>query len=61
MSLCVRHGFGCYGVHCSGDENLVLLFEMSRNKRVNCRVDIGSRILVNLNSTCLLALEDQGP
>ena len=54
MSVCGRHGFDRYGVYCSGDENLALLFEMSRNKRVNCRVDIGSRILVYLNSTCLL-------
>ena len=54
MSVCGRHGFDRYGVYGSGDENLVLLFEMSRNKPVNCRVDIGSRILVYLNSTCLL-------
>ena len=40
MSLCGRHGFDRYGVYYSGDENLVLLFEMSSNKRVNCRVDI---------------------
>ena len=53
MSVCGRHGFDRYGVYCSGDENLAL-FEISRNKRVNCREDIGSRILVYLNSTCLL-------
>ena len=59
MPLCGRHGFDRYGVYCSGGENIVLLFEVSRNKRVNCRVDIGSIIIVYLNSTCLL--EDQEP
>ena len=61
VSLCGRHGFDRYGVYCSGDENPALLFEMCRNKRVNCRVDIGSRILVDLNSICLLIWGDQEP
>ena len=61
VSVCGRHGFDRYGMYCSGDENIALLFDMSRNKRVNCRVDIGSKILVYLNSTCLLVWEDHEP
>ena len=57
MSVCGRNGLDRNGVYFRGDENLALLFEMSRNKLV----DIGSRIQVYLNSTCLLVWEDQEP